>query len=178
MCNNPANSRESQLRFPDEGLAAWKGRIQLPERGFVLLELIAAMTILLVLASMAVPLARVQVVRSREIELRHDLREMREAIDNYKRWSDGAFVPVKVDSHGYPPDLQTLVEGVPTRLNPNMKYKFLRQIPIDPMTGSKDWGLRSVQDDLDSKEWGGQNVFDVFSKSDRTALDGTPYAEW
>jgi len=154
------------------------GRSQLSEQGFTLIELIAAMTILLVLTTMALPLARMQIVRARETELRRDLREMREAIDRYKSLSDGAFLPVKADSYGYPPDLQSLVEGVPTRLNPGVKYKLLRRIPVDPMTGSKDWGLRSMQDDPDSRSWGGQNVFDVYSKSDGTALDGTPYATW
>jgi general secretion pathway protein G len=144
----------------------------------MLVELIAAITILLVLASIALPLARVQVMRSREIELRRDLREMREAIDRYKQLSDGAVIAVKVDSFGYPSDLQSLVDGVPTRSNAGLKYKLLRRIPVDPMTGSKDWGLRSVQDDIDSQGWGGQNVFDVHSKSDKTGLDGTPYADW
>jgi general secretion pathway protein G len=125
-----------------------------------------------------VPLARVQVVRGREIELRRDLREMREAIDRYKQLSDANFIPGKVDSFGYPPDLETLVEGVSIRTNAKLKFKFLRRIPIDPMTGSTDWGFRAVQDDIGSRGWGGQNVFDVYSKSEGTALDGTPYADW
>jgi len=144
----------------------------------VLVELVAAMTIMLVLASIAIPLARAQIMRSREIELRRDLREMREAIDAYKRYADVGIFPKKVDSFGYPPDLETLVEGMPWPGNSHLKYKFLRQIPLDPMTGTRDWGLRSVQDDLDSRSWGGQNVFDVYSRSDKTALDGTSYANW
>ncbi len=174
MCHSPRSYRQSQLRPPHEG----SGHFQLSEKGFMLVEMIAAITILLVLASIALPLARVQVVRSRETELRRDLRQMREAIDRYKSLSDGAFFAVKVDTYGYPPDLQSLAEGVPIRATPNVKYKFLRQIPVDPMTGSKDWGLRSVQDDVDSRSWGGQNVFDVYSKSEKTALDGTSYADW
>ena len=127
---------------------------------------------------MAVPLARVQIIRSREFELRADLREMREAIDQYKRYSDAGIFPKKVDSNGYPPDLKSLVEGTPWPGRPDFKYKFLRRIPVDPMTGSMDWGLRSTQDDPDSQSWGGQNVFDVYSKSDKTALDGTLYSDW
>jgi general secretion pathway protein G len=141
-------------------------------------EVISAVAILLLLSSIALPLVRVQLTRTRETELRQDLREMRTAIDLYKKFSDSSFFSTKVDSNGYPPDLQTLVEGEPTRAFPNVKYKFLRRIPIDPMTGTKDWGLRSMQDDPDSRSWGGQNVFDVYTKSENTALDGTKYADW
>jgi general secretion pathway protein G len=144
----------------------------------MLIELIAAMAIIFVLATMAVPLARVQIIRSRETELRADLREMRTAIDQYKRYADAGLFQKKADSNGYPPDLETLVEGVPWPGQPDTKFKFLRRIPIDPMTGHRDWGLRAMQDDLDSRSWGGQNVFDVYSKSDKTALDGTLYADW
>ena len=124
----------------------------------MLIELIAAITILLVLATMALPFARVQIQRSRETELRRDLRMMREAIDQYKAFSDQGKIPVKVDSFGYPPDLQTLVDGVPIHGTANAKYKFLRKIPVDPMTGRPDWGVRSMQDDPDSQGWGGQNA--------------------
>jgi len=153
-------------------------RPQVSDQGFTLVELIAAITILLLLTTMALPLARVQVQRTREVELRRDLRMMREAIDRYKDWSDKGMIAVKVDTFGYPPDLKTLVEGVPIKGTANGKYKFLRKIPIDPMTGSADWGFRSMQDDADSRSWGGQNVFDVFSKSQGTGLDGTSYADW
>jgi general secretion pathway protein G len=146
--------------------------------GFTLVELIAAITILLLLTSMALPLARVQVQRTRETELRRDLREMREAIDRYKDFSDRGMIPVKVDTFGYPPDLKTLVDGVVVKGAANAKYRFLRKIPVDPMTGSTDWGVRSMQDDPDSRSWGGQNAFDVYSKSEGTALDGTQYADW
>lgn len=178
MYHSPDRSRKRQIRLPYEGSVRWKGHLQISDQGFMLVELIAAITILLVLATMAVPLARVELVRSRETELRRDLRQMREAIDHYKSLSDGAFLPVKADTYGYPSDLQSLVEGVPIRALPDVKYKFLRQIPVDPMTGSKDWGLRSMQDDVDSRSWGGQNVFDVYSKSEKKALDGTSYADW
>jgi general secretion pathway protein G len=147
-------------------------------KGFMLVELIAAMTILLVLVTMALPLARNQIIRARETELHEDLRMMREAIDRYKLDSDQGKIPIKVDSFGYPPDLKILVEGVPVKGTAKGKYKYLRKIPVDPMTGSADWGLRAMQDDADSKSWGGQNVFDVYSKSQGIALDGTQYADW
>jgi general secretion pathway protein G len=144
----------------------------------MLIELIAAITILLVLTTLALPLARNQIIRARETELHEDLRMMREAIDRFKALSDAGMIPMKVDSYGYPPDLQTLVDGVPVKGTAKGKYKFLRKIPIDPMTGNPDWGLRAMQDDADSRSWGGENVFDVYSKSQGTALDGTQYADW
>jgi general secretion pathway protein G len=148
------------------------------ERGFTLIELIATITILLMLTTMAVPLARLQVQRDREVELRRDLRELRQAIDRYKDFSDRQMIPVKVDTLGYPPDLGTLVDGVTLNGASDTKYKFIRRIPEDPMTGNADWGLRSMQDDRDSQSWGEQNVFDVYSKSQGTSLDGTPYSKW
>ena len=144
----------------------------------MLIELIAAITILLVLTTLALPLARNEIIRKREMILHEDLRTMREAIDRYKAYSDQSMIPIKVDSFGYPPDLQTLVDGVPVKGSAKGKYKFLRKIPVDPMTGSAEWGLRAMQDDADSRSWGGQNVFDVYSKSQGTALDGTQYADW
>jgi general secretion pathway protein G len=155
-----------------------KRRNPFSEQGFMLIELIAAITILLVLTTLALPLARNQIIRARETQLREDLRMMREAIDRYKAYSEAGMIPMKVDSYGYPPDLQTLVDGVPVKGTAKGKYKFLRKIPIDPMTGNADWGLRAMQDDADSRSWGGQNVFDVYSKSQGTALDGTQYADW
>lgn len=147
-------------------------------QGFTFMELMAATLILLLLSSIALPWMQLQWTRSRESELRYDLREMREAIDRYKRFADLGYVPPKADTSGYPPDLETLVEGVPTRLNGDLKLKFLRRIPIDPMTGTKDWGLRSMQDDPDSRSWGGQNVFDVYTKSEKKAIDGSRYSDW
>jgi general secretion pathway protein G len=144
----------------------------------MLVELIAAITILLVLTTLALPLARNQIIRGRETELHQNLRMMREAIDRYKGASDQGMIPIKVESFGYPPDLKTLVEGVAVKGSAKGKLKFLRKIPVDPMTGSADWGLRAMQDDPDSKSWGGQNVFDVYSKSQGTALDGTQYGDW
>ncbi len=147
-------------------------------RGFSLIELMAAVTILLLLASVALPLARVQAQRAREVELRAALRNIRNAIDRYKDFADRGMIQSKPDSFGYPPDLATLVEGVALKGTATAKYKFLRRIPIDPMTGKADWGLRSMQDDPDSKSWGGGNVFDVSSKSTAMALDGTKYGDW
>jgi len=144
-------------------------------RGFTLIELIVATAILAILTGMALPLARLSIKREKEHELRYDLWQMRDAIDRYKDAADRNAMQTKVDSMGYPPDLETLVNGV------NMggkKVRFLRKIPVDPMTGNTDWGLRSLQDEPASDSWGGQNVFDVYTKSEGTALDGTKYKEW
>jgi general secretion pathway protein G len=146
------------------------------ESGTTLLELIIACTILLVLAGAAEPLIRITIVRSREAELHRNLREIRNAIDHYKDMADAMAFRTELGSNGYPPDLQTLVDGV--RIAGDKKVRFLRRIPMDPMTGQRDWGMRSVQDDPDSTSWGGDNVFDVFSKSQGTALDGTKYSDW
>ena len=147
-------------------------------RGFTLVELIAAMTILLILTSVALPLARVQVQREREVELRRALRDIRQAIDRYKDFADRGMIPTKADTFGYPPDMDALVKGVELKGAATARYKFLRHIPVDPMTGSADWSMRSMQDDPDSRSWGGQNLFDVYSKSQGIALDGTYYADW
>ena len=144
-------------------------------RGFTLIELIAATTILIILTGMAVPLMRMSVKRERERELRYDLWTLRDAIDRYKEAADRSAFQIKVGSEGYPPDLDTLVTGVDVG---GKKLKFLRKIPIDPMTGQAEWGMRSVQDDPTSESWGGQNVFDVYSKSQDTALDDTKYKDW
>jgi len=146
------------------------------ERVFTLLELIIAATILSILTMMALPLARITVQREREKELRHALWEMRDAIDRYKDAADRQAFQTKVDSFGYPPDLDELVKGV--TIQGDKKVRFLRSIPMDPMTKSKEWGMRSMQDDPDSDSWGGQAVFDVYSKSDGVALDGTKYKDW
>src|SRR6185312_8266673 len=144
-------------------------------RGFTLVELIVATTLLLILTSLALPLARVVIKRERERDLRRALWSMRDAIDRYKDAADQGKFQIKVGSEGYPPDLQTLVDGVDVG---GKKLKFLRRIPIDPMTGNTDWGLRSMQDDPDSDSWDGNNVFDVYTKSEGTALDGTKYKDW
>lgn len=143
-----------------------------------LLELVIACSILLVLASAALPMTRLTVKRQKETELRQALREMRTAIDRYKDLADRNLVRVEVGSEGYPPDLETLVRGVQIGPSADRRIRFLRRIPIDPMTGRTDWGLRAVQDDPDSTSWGGKNVYDVYSRSTGTALDGTRYADW
>lgn len=145
---------------------------------FTLVELIAAMTIMLLLTTVALPVARVQVRRAREAELRHALRDIRQAIDRYKDFADRAMIPTSLDTFGYPPDLETLVKGVPLKGSGSSHYKFLRKIPVDPLTEKAEWGLRAMQDDPDSRSWGGKNVFDVYSKNTGTALDGTKYADW
>ncbi|MGH9575210.1 MAG: type II secretion system protein [Candidatus Acidiferrales bacterium] len=165
-----------------------------------LLELMVACSILIILATVAMPMERVVVRRHKEAQLRYDLQQMRDAVDRYKDAADKNLFQVEADTNGYPPDLQTLVDGVeltgtgsPTgasgalgALSSNTnaaesksrKLHFLREIPVDPMTGQKDWVLRSVQDDPDSTAWGGQDVFDVHTSSTDTALDGTKYSDW
>lgn len=145
------------------------------QAGLTLVELIVTIAILAILASAAVPLARFRAQREKERELRYDLWEIRAAIDKYKDAADQNKFQIKLDSQGYPPDLDTLVNGVDVQ---GKKLKFLRRLPVDPMTGKAEWGMRSMQDDANSDSWGGQNVFDVYSKSQGTALDGTKYSDW
>jgi general secretion pathway protein G len=150
--------------------------------GFTFIELLVTTAVLMVLASAALPLARVTMKRQREMELRRSLREMREAIDKFKDMADTQVIaPTEVPfgSEGYPASLTVLVEGVARNNDASgSKIKLLRRIPIDPMTGSADWGMRAYQDARDSTVWGGQNVFDVYSKAEGTALDGTKYKDW
>ena len=152
------------------------------ERGFTFVELLVVTTILLILASAVLPLAKVSIQRQREAELRRNLREMRTAIDKFKDAADQqqiASFDIKAGTEGYPPTLETLVEGVTKAGDATgIKLKFLRRIPIDPMTNSTDWGKRSYQDKPDASSWGGQNVFDVYTKAPGTALDGTKYRDW
>ena len=143
--------------------------------GFTLIELIVATAILVILTGLALPMARVVIKREKERELRSALWELRDAIDRYKDAADRNAFQIKVGTEGYPPDLDTLVKGVDVG---GKKVRFLRRIPQDPMSGSTEWGLRSMQDDPDSDSWGGQNVFDVFTKARGTALDGTEYRTW
>jgi general secretion pathway protein G len=144
-------------------------------QGFTLVELIVATAILVILTSMAIPMARVSIKRQKEHDLRADLWEMRDAIDRYKDAADRGAFQIKVGSQGYPPDLDTLVKGIDMN---GKKLKFLRRVPVDPMTGKNEWGMRSMQDDPDSDSWDGDNVFDVYTKSEDTALDGTKYKDW
>jgi general secretion pathway protein G len=144
-------------------------------RGFTLIELIVSTAILVILTGMVIPMARLSIQREKEHELRYDLWMLRDAIDRYKDAADRGAFQIKVGTDGYPPDLDTLVNGVDVA---GKKLRFLRKIPVDPMTGKAEWGMRSMQDDPDSDSWGGQNLFDVFTKSQGTGLDGTKYREW
>ncbi|MGD0297477.1 MAG: type II secretion system protein [Bryobacteraceae bacterium] len=149
------------------------------QRGMTLVELIVAFTILMLLSTMAVPLARYQVQRNRERDLDRALTEIRKGIDKFKDDMDaGKIGPPKIDSDNYPETLEQLVEGVKAMGAVDKKIKYLRRIPKDPMTNSKDWGMRSTRDDPKALAWGGQNVFDVYTKSSDKAKDGTPYSEW
>ena len=152
------------------------------QQGYTFIELLVVATIILILASAVMPLAKVTATRQREAELRRQLREIRTAIDKYKDAADlGQISPleIKVGTEGYPPDLETLVEGVPVANDvTGKKLKFLRRVPIDPMTKDTEWGLRSYQDEPDATRWGGQNVFDVYTRFEGTALDGTKYRDW
>ena len=159
--------------FADVGRGAFRRVAR--RNGFTMVELIVAMTILLVLTAVAMPVVRVTIQRGKARELRRDLWEMRDAIDRYKDAADRGAFQTKLDSQGYPPDLETLVKGVDSN---GKKLRFLRHIPVDPMTGKTEWGLRSMQDDPDSDSWGGQSVFDVYTKSEGTGLDGTKYKTW
>jgi general secretion pathway protein G len=152
-----------------------QGRRTRSDCGFTLLELIIATTILLILSTMAVPMARLSIKREKERRLRADLWEMRDAIDRYKMDADRGAFQTKVDSQNYPPDLETLVKGVDVQ---GKKVRYLRKIQSDPMTGTTEWGMRSMQDDPDSDSFGGQSVFDVYTKSRDEALDGTKYKDW
>jgi general secretion pathway protein G len=149
------------------------------ERGMTLVELIVAFTILALLTTMAVPMARYKVRRDKERELLYALREIHKAIDDYKDASLSGKIQVKLGTEGYPESLDDLVKGVDlVQSAQKVKIKFLRRIPKDPMTGTYDWGKRSMQDDPDSTSWGGQNVFAVYTKSTEMARDGTPYSKW
>ena len=164
--------RRAQAACPPKPLA---------KAGFTYLELIIATMILAILASAIIPVAQVSTKRTKEMELRRALRMMRTAIDEYKRAVDLGLIggtDIQLGSEGYPEELEVLVEGVEQVGTPGKKLKFLRRIPKDPMTNSTDWGMRSYQDEHDSRFWGGQNVYDVYTKSTGTALDGTEYRDW
>ena len=148
------------------------------ERGMTLVELVIACAILVILAGAALPTFRLTIVRSRESELRRSLREIRDAIDKYKDLADRNLIRVEVGSEGYPPDLDTLVNGAWLGDGRFKKIRFLRRVPVDPMTGRAEWDYQAVQDDPDARSWGGHNIFDFHSKSQGTALDGTRYSDW
>lgn len=147
--------------------------------GLTYIELIISVSILAILGFGALPLAQISIQRKKEVDLRRALREIRDAIDLYKELIDeGKIEQEYIDQEGYPPDLETLVEGVLEKGSLSKKYRFIRRIPVDPMTGEDEWGLRSYQDEPDSTSWGGQNVYDIYSLSPKTAIDGTKYKDW
>jgi len=148
------------------------------ETGLTLLELIITCAVLLVLSSAALPIAKYTIMRQKEAELRRDLQDMRDAIDRYKEAADRNQIRVAIGSEGYPPDLEALATPIQLGSSGDSKIRFLRKIPLDPLTGRAEWGLRAVSDDPDSTSWGGKNVFDVYSKSTATALNGTKYSDW
>lgn len=153
------------------------------KKGFTLTEMLVTLTILAILAGAVMPLAKAAIKREKEIELRRNLRLIRESIDAYKKLADEKKIQVEEDTEGYPPNLEALVKGVEVKEEKSGKaatriVKFLRRIPKDPMTESFDWGLRSYQDDPDAEIWGEENVYDVYTKSRGTALDGTRYKDW
>lgn len=154
------------------------GQRRVSQSGMTLLELIISCSILMVLSSMALPIFRYTVIREKESELRNDLLTMREAIDRYRELAEQHKFRTPVGSENYPVDLETLVKGVQIGAANDKTLRFLRKVPIDPMTGRADWGLRSSSDDWDSTTWGGNNVFDVYSKSTGTGLNGTKYSDW
>jgi general secretion pathway protein G len=173
--------------------AGWRANNEpATQAGMTLLELIISVSILVILATVALPLERVRIISAKEELLRYDLREMRDAIDRYHDDAEKGKFQVQAGTENYPPDLETLKDGVEMTAQTagllpgapagqsavSQKIRYLREIPVDPMTGNTDWGLRSVQDDADSTSWGGQDVFDVYSKSQGTALDGTKYSDW
>jgi general secretion pathway protein G len=173
-----SSSLFARRKFPALSLSLSRSR-RGSAAGMSLLELVVACAILLILATASIPIARNTIKWRKEEELRWNLRQMRDAIDRYKDAADKGQIQVKAGTEGYPTDLETLTK--PTQLTgtaADKRIRFLREIPMDPMTKNKDWGLRSVQDDTDSASWGGQDVFDVYSKSSGTALDGTKYSDW
>ncbi len=167
-----------KLQINHRAAGPWRevNQVSARPRGFTLLEMIVVITILLILMGAAVPIVKVSVRRQREVELKRDLWEMRAAIDRYKDAAERNAFQIKLGTEGYPPDLQTLVSGV--EVAGGKKVRFLRRIPVDPMTGNAEWGLRSMQDEPKSDSWGGQNVFDVYTKSTGTSLNGSQYKDW
>lgn len=148
------------------------------QRGYTIVELVVVCAVLVALAAVALPTGRYTNLRLKEMQLRSALREMRAAIDEFKRYSDAGLIPVDFGTDGYPADLEILVEGVEVVGQIDKKIKLLRRIPVDPMTGEREWGLRGYEDDPDSTSWNGENVYDVYSLSEGIGLDEVPYSEW
>ena len=148
------------------------------ERGFTMVELAIVCVMIAILTAMAIPVSRYALKRQKELELRYDLRLMRTAIDKFKQYSDSGLIPIELDTEGYPKNLEVLVKGVEQVGQLHKSLKFLRRVPIDPMTGKAEWGLRSLQDEPKSTSWGGQNVYDVYSLSASVAIDKSRYRDW
>jgi general secretion pathway protein G len=148
------------------------------EQGFTLVEMVVVCAVMMILAGVVLPTARVTERRLKEAELKQALREMRYAIDDYKRYSDAGLIPVDMGTNGYPRELDSLVKGVEIVGQIDNKAKFLRGIPVDPMTGKAEWGMRSYQDEPDSGSWGGENIYDVYSLSRGVGIEGIPYRKW
>ncbi len=162
----------SPIAAEGTGHGSWKAS------GFTIAELVVVCAILVILAGIALPVTKFTIKRQKEIELRASLRGMRNAIDEYKRYSDAGLLPIEFQTEGYPSELQQLIDGVEVVGEIDRKKRFLRRLPIDPMTGTDEWGLRSYQDEPDSSSWGGGNVYDVYSLSRGVGLNGVPYALW
>jgi general secretion pathway protein G len=177
---SPRHSRSDKISAEHTSVAPrpGRGRNLSNAAGMTLLELLIACAILVILSTVALPLARVEIVRNRETRLHEALREMRDAVDRYKDDSDKNLIQVKAGTEGYPPSLETLVDGVQLTGAQDKRVHYLHEIPIDPMTGDTNWGLRSAEDDPDTTSWGGQDVFDVYSRAYGTALNGTKYSDW
>jgi general secretion pathway protein G len=152
-------------------------RLHRRQKGYTLAELVMVAALIALLSTIVLPVAKFTVKRRKEADLRLALRQMRTAIDEHKRLSDSGMIPVKLGGEGYPESLEVLVEGIEL-VGQERTQRFLRRIPVDPMTGEAEWGLRSYQDEPDTTSWGGQNVYDIYSLSDGTALDGTEYKDW
>lgn len=165
---------QSRRRQPHRTPPRRRGR----QRGFSLVEAVVVAAVMAILAMAALPVVKFTVTRTKEADLRQHLRSMRNAIDEYKRYSDAGLIPVELGSEGYPTELEILVEGVDVVGQVDMKKKFLRRLPVDPMTGEAEWGMRSYQDEPDSTSWSGENVFDVYSLSEGVGLNGVPYSQW
>jgi general secretion pathway protein G len=168
-------TRTVRTRHP---LRARRTSFRRGERGFTIAEMLMVAAMLAILAAATVPIAHQSFKRAKEVQLRDALRDMRYAIDEYKRYSDAGLIPVDLGTDGYPSDLEVLVEGVDVIGQVDKKVRFLRRIPVDPMTGEAEWGKRSYQDDPDATSWGGENVYDVHSLSEGVGLNGIPYSEW
>ncbi len=173
-----AVSRQPKTTSRSRSFTAHGSRLTAHESGFTVVELAIVAAMIAILTAMIVPMARYSARRQDEIELRYQLRLMRDAIDKYKQYSDLGLIPKQLGTEGYPPELKDLVEGVTLVGQLDKKQKFLRKIPVDPMTKKPEWGLRSFQDEPDSMAWGGQNVYDIYSLSDARSIDGTYYKDW